>query len=272
MTVVTLPGTRHRAEDFELDPEVLAGLWRMEDHHFWHAARNRWILRALAAHGAAPGARVLDIGCGGGAVAAALARRGYEVTGVDTAEVLVRKADERCPGATFIAGQLADLPARYDGFDAVALLDVLEHLDDPAALLAGGIRRARPGALVVATVPALRSLHTIVDDLSGHKKRYEPGELAALLRAAGLVDVEERGIFRALRPLVRLSRRRAPARPLDGIATAERRRILLDDVRVPHPVVNRLLGLLCGAELRFGFTAARNKAGPTLLATARVPS
>jgi SAM-dependent methyltransferase len=272
MTVVTLPGTQHRAEDFELDPEVLAGLWRMEERHFWHAARNRWILRALATSGAAPGSRVLDIGCGGGSVAAALARHGYDVTGIDTAEILVHKARDRCPGATFIAGNVADLPASYGSFDVIAMFDVLEHLDDPGTLLASGLRRARRGALVVATVPALRSLHTVVDDLSGHKKRYEPGELRSLLDAAGLVQIEERGMFRVLWPLIRLSRRHTRAQSAAGMTAADRRRILLEDTRIPGFAINRLLAMMCEAELRLGFAAARDKAGPTLLATARVPS
>ncbi len=272
MTIVTLPGAHHRTADFELDPEVLAGLWRMEDRHFWHAARNRWILRALASAGAGPGSRVLDIGCGGGIVAAALTRDGYAVTGIDTAEILIRKAHDRCPDATFVAGSVADLPARYGPFDVIAMFDVLEHLEDPAALLASGIRCARPGALVIATVPALRSLHSVVDDLSGHKKRYEPGELPSLLAAAALVEIEERAIFRAILPLIRLSRRRAGTRSAAGLTAADRQRILLEDTRVPGFPINRLLEMMCGVERALGFGAARGKQGPTLLATARVPS
>src|SRR5689334_17673224 len=133
--LVVLPGVTHERSDFDLDPEVLAGLWRMEERHFWHAARNRWIERALERYGAPPPARILEVGCGSGAVACALARRGYSVVGVDTAEVLVRKADRRCPSVTFVAGRVEQLAAELGPFDVVGFFDVLEHLDDPDRLL-----------------------------------------------------------------------------------------------------------------------------------------
>jgi SAM-dependent methyltransferase len=260
MTLLILPGTVHEQADMELDLEVLAGLWRMEERHFYHAARIRWILRAFAEAGVVPGARVLDVGCGSGSVAAALHGRGYRVTGVDTAEVLVRKAHERCPHATFIAGTVVGLPPEHGNFDVVTLFDVLEHLSDPLALLVAAIERARPGARVFATVPALRSLHTIVDDLSGHKKRYERGELAALLRGVGLVNVEERGILRVIWPLLKLLRR-------PSAAGGDRRQILLHDIRVPRTPMNCVLAILCAAEVRLGYRRARDRRAPTLLAT-----
>ena len=69
-------------------------------------------------------------------------------------------------------------------------------------------RRLKPGGLCIATVPALSALKSVVDDLAGHKRRYEPGELSALLARSGLVAIEERGIFAALLPLMQLVRRR----------------------------------------------------------------
>jgi 2-polyprenyl-3-methyl-5-hydroxy-6-metoxy-1,4-benzoquinol methylase len=268
MTLEILPGVEHRSEDFDLDPALLEDLWRMEDRHFWHRARIRWILWALGAYGAQPGAHVLDVGCGGGRVALSLHAAGYRVTGIDTAEVLVRKANERCPLATFVAGSIAALPAERGPFDVVAFFDVLEHLDAPEALIATALRYARRGALVVATVPGLRALHSAIDDLSGHKKRYEAGELGALFDAAGLAHIEEYGFFRVLRPLLALSRFRARV-PVPADPEA-RRRLLLEDARVPAPPLNWLLDRLCAAELRLGVRRARGKPGPSLLAVGRV--
>src|SRR5262245_11432961 len=107
--LVICPGNRNELDDFDLDPVITAELWRMEDRHFWHAARNRWIEQALLHYGVAPPARVLGVGCGSGSVSSTLSRRGYALVGVDTAEVLVRKAHERVPHATFIVGSVAQL-------------------------------------------------------------------------------------------------------------------------------------------------------------------
>lgn len=258
----------HNEQDFGLDHELVSGLWEMENRHFWHSARNRWLAKALAAHALPAGARFLDVGCGSGAVAGFLHRAGFRVVGVDTAEPLLRKAHERCPDVTFVVGRVEHLPIGGRPFDAVGAFDVLEHLDDPDALLGDALRYLKPGGLVIATVPGLRSLHSAIDDLSGHKRRYEPGELAELLRRAGLTDVEERGIFRATTPVVRRMRSRTPVEEL----TAEQRQaIMLANVRVPTPVVNRAFGLLCAAERSIGFGRAVGRGGGSLLAVGRSP-
>jgi SAM-dependent methyltransferase len=265
--LVVLSEDEHKAEDFDLDPEVLSGLWRMEERHFWHEARNGWITRALDRYGLKAPARLLEVGCGSGAVAGTLQRLGYSVVGVDTAGVLVRKAHERCPEATFMIGRVDQVAPDAGPFDAVGFFDVLEHLDDPDALMRAALAHARPGALVVATVPARRALFSVVDELSGHKRRYELGELGAAFARHGLVEIEEHGIFRSIQPLLRV-RRAAGTAPSDPL---ERRRILVGESRIPPFPLNGLLRLICQAEARLGFAASSGKIGPTLLVVGRVP-
>jgi SAM-dependent methyltransferase len=265
--LVVCPDAVHQSEDFELDPVIVNDLWRMEERHFWHAARNRWIEQALLHYGVTPPARVLDVGCGSGAVSSALFRRGYALVGVDTAEVLVRKAHERVPDATFVVGAVAQLDASLEPFDAIGFFDMLEHLDDPVALLRQALAHARPGALVIATVPAFQSLYSAIDALSGHKRRYEPGELARLFGAAGLTHVREHGLFRLLLPLLR----RLRANTVVPAEHAARQRLLLADMRCPRFPLNHLLRWACGLEARLGFQASEGKPGPTLLTVGRVP-
>jgi SAM-dependent methyltransferase len=266
VTLVILSEVEHRYQDFELDPELLSGLWRMEERHFWHAARNLWIERALTSAGVGSGARILEVGCGSGAVAGALHRGGYTVVGIDTAEILVRKAHDRIPGATFVAGKVEHLGPELGPFDVIGFFDVLEHLDDPAALVRQALAHAGPGALVIATVPAVKSLYSVVDELSGHKRRYELGELARTFAEVGLTEISEYGMFRMLRPFVGGRRSTGPA----PSGLADRHRIMRADVRIPPALLNVLLRWICSFEARVGFHCAKNRIGPSLLVMGRV--
>lgn len=265
---LTITGVEHRHEDFELDGESLHALWEMEERHFWHAARNRWIEAAMLDAGLGRGARILEVGCGSGAVAGYLHARGFEVAGVDTYEVLVRKAHERFPDVSFFAAGVADLPASVGEFDAVGFFDVLEHLDDPVGLVRTSLSRVKAGALVIATVPALKEMHTVVDDLSGHKRRYERGELAAQFKAAGIGDVIERGIFSWTLHAQKFSRRLLKAR-VDALTDAERTRLLRESLKVPPRGVNALLGVACAIERILGFGSSATRRGASLLVTGR---
>ena len=267
MALQIVPNTVPRAEDYPLDGPLLDALWEMENGHFWHRARNRWIRRALKGRGITPGASLLEVGCGAGAVTRALYRAGYTMVGVDPIETLVRKAEARCPAVRFVVADVAALePTAFGPFAGLGFFDVLEHLDDPEALVRTSLRLAAPDALVIATVPAQPSLWTIVDDLSGHKRRYEPDELGRLLRRCGLVDIEEQGVFRLTAPLQRWSRRRLADRPLDALGPAEAKQILLRNFRVPPWPLNTALDLLCRLEAA---VLPVTQAGATLLATAR---
>lgn len=268
MTLIRLAGAQHRDEDFSLAPEVVEALWRMEEHHFWHRARNGWILDALASFGATPPCSVLEVGCGSGAVATALQHAGYQVTGVDTAEHLAEKAAQRSPDSTFVVGDVALLPESCRGpFAVIGFFDVLEHLDDPEALLRSALQFAAPGALLIATVPALRSLYSVVDELSGHKRRYERGELSALFESVGVREVVEHGIFSATLPLQRLAR---STRQVDTSDPARRVAIMRHALRVPALPVNAALGLVARAERWLGLQSARGRAGATILGVGRV--
>jgi SAM-dependent methyltransferase len=268
MPIVKLPGAAHCDEDFSLAPAVVEALWRMEDRHFWHRARNGWILDALHKAGLAPGASLLEVGCGSGAVVRALTLAGYSVVGVDTAEHLVAKAHQRCPTANFAVGDVAALPEPLQGpFDAIGFFDVLEHLSEPAELLRSALRWAKPGASLIVTVPALRALHTVVDDLSGHKRRFEPGELTVLLESAGLSDVVEYGIFSSTMPLQRIGRSFA-VRSGD-LDEASKTRTMERALRVPALPVNLALGALASAERALGLDRARGRMGSTILGVAR---
>ena len=97
----------------------------------------------VAAHA---GRAVLDLGCGLGGYSRALAERGFELRGLDVVPEYVERARSIGVDAELYDGQR--IPMEDRSVDTVMLLEVLEHLDDPAGLLREARRVARQGVLV----------------------------------------------------------------------------------------------------------------------------
>jgi SAM-dependent methyltransferase len=163
--------------------DKLAGL---EDESFWFRARNRLITWVLERHFPAAGS-FLEVGCGTGYVLAGLrsARPALALAGAELYAEGLRFARERVPDADFLQLDATRMP--YDAeWDVVGAFDVLEHVEDDEAVIAGMTRAVRPGGGVVITVPQHPSLWSAADDYAHHARRYRRRELVAKVRAAGL--------------------------------------------------------------------------------------
>lgn len=113
--------------------------------------RLDFVRRALAAEGLAAGARVLDVGCGGGYLSNPLAADGFRVKGIDRSPRSLAAAAERAPAgaaAEYAIGDALALAEAPASFDAVLLMDLLEHLERPADAIAEAARVLRPGGLL----------------------------------------------------------------------------------------------------------------------------
>jgi SAM-dependent methyltransferase len=248
------------------DRAAMQALAEAEGRHFWFLSRNRFIARRLERLAVRPPARILELGCGGGAVLSHLSRSGYEVTGVDGHLERVVEAAARAPAARLVVHDLERglSPLGDERFDAVALFDVIEHLDNPWSALGAAFEHVAPGGWLVGTVPALRMLWSDVDIRSGHRRRYGRAELRAVMTGLrGVTEVEVVPFHRLLVPLLWMQRRVA-ASP----------RALEDGLSVPTPLMNaamlrillleqgldRLLRPIPGASLWF---AARRETGQT---------
>jgi SAM-dependent methyltransferase len=241
------------------DVEAMRALRHAEDQHFWFRARNHFIAARLGRLGVGSGSAILDLGCGAGCVSAHLARLGYRLTGVEGHLPLARVAAARAPSASFI---VYDLASGMDSlgmgqFDAVALFDVIEHMDDPRRTLEGALKLARPGGWVVGTVPALMRLWTEVDRLSGHRLRFEEEELTGLLHTVpGASRVEVVPFNRLLVPLLALQRKRVSRDPS---------RSLTENFRIPWLPVNvGLVAALWLERLASGLLARTTLPGASL--------
>src|SRR5690606_24188876 len=204
MTTASASGTNfHQAE---LDRfAALANRW-------WDPAGPQKPLHALnparlgyvAARTPLAGAKVLDVGCGGGLLSEAMARAGAEVTAIDLAPELVKVARlhalESGVQVDYRVQAVEALAAEQPGaFDAVTCMEMLEHVPDPAAILHACAALLRPGGcLFVSTInrtPAAFALAIVGAEyvarlLPTGTHRYSefirPSELAGWLRAAGL--------------------------------------------------------------------------------------
>jgi len=156
--------------------------------------RHKLIFDLLALDRARPPVRVLDLGSGSGELAAAIlrARTDAEVVGLDLAESGVDISRRKVPKATFFQRDFTQplaLEPRYEGWASHAVCsEVLEHLDDPGAVL----KNVRPylarGCRLIITVPA--GPMSAFDKHIGHRRHFSPSRLEAMLRGAGF-EIEE---------------------------------------------------------------------------------
>lgn len=156
--------------------------------------------------GVKAGQRVVDVGCGPGALTAELVRRlgADNVAAADPSEPFVAAARERNPGVNVHLAPAEDLPFADDEFDAALAQLVVHFMADPVAGIAEMARVTRPGGAVAASVwdhaggraptsafwEAARALAPDAKDesqLAGARS----GHLVELLSAAGLAGVEQ---------------------------------------------------------------------------------
>jgi SAM-dependent methyltransferase len=135
-----------------------------------------------------PGVVVADIGCSTGYLLEDLRNRHPEavLVGADLVAAGLRKAHLSVPQAALILADVTRLPIADASVDAIASVNVLEHVPDDAGALAEMARVLKPGAPAAIVVPAGPSLYDYYDRMLGHERRYAPGELAGRARSAGL--------------------------------------------------------------------------------------
>lgn len=230
-----------QAEQFHAHAQV-------EDAHWWFVARRR-VLLALLARIAAPGAAVADIGCGTGGNAAAFARAGYRVLGMDPSAEAIGHARARYPEVRFEQDDDPGRIAPHVASGGVAVLtDVLEHVAEDRALLARTIEAMPPGGQLLLTVPGDPAMWSVHDEVFGHFRRYTPATFRMLWQDAPVRERLLSAYNSRLHPLIAAWRR---LRGQHGAAAG--------DLAVPVGPLNRVLEVIFAGE-RHALVAAVDRA------------
>jgi SAM-dependent methyltransferase len=167
--------------------------------HPWEVARAAFLLDVLQREGglqtpAGLPPRVLDVGSGDAYVARSLlARVDARVCCWD-----LHFTDDDLAMLSRIHGVTPSRQAPEGSFDAAMLLDVIEHVDDDAALVADVAARVRPAGLLLVSVPAWPALFSAHDVALHHHRRYTPAACRDVVVRAGLEVVQSGGFFHGL--------------------------------------------------------------------------
>lgn len=147
---------------------VLRDLVQPSDYVKWeYFSRQRLLASGIVGSRGAQGTRVLDIGCGHGALSLTLAESaGFDVVAMDVLEARVRSVRSRkatrdpeaAARVRIVRADAESLPFQNESFDAVAATEVLEHLDEPGRMLSEARRVLRPGGRFFMTTPNSEAL------------------------------------------------------------------------------------------------------------------
>jgi 2-polyprenyl-6-hydroxyphenyl methylase/3-demethylubiquinone-9 3-methyltransferase len=153
---------------------------------------------------------ILDVGCGGGFAANALAREGYQVTGVDLSQssLEVARKHDSTQTVNYLKADAYKLPFENASFDAVCSLDFLEHVEDPARAIGEIARVLKPGGQFffhtfnrnpIAYIVVIKLVEWLVAntprDMHVLRLFIKPSELKKMCERAGLQTLELTGLM-----------------------------------------------------------------------------
>jgi len=214
------------AHETNVDPAELAKFNELA-HRWWDPEGefrplhqiNPLRLQWIAERAPLQGSTALDVGCGGGILAEAMAQRGASVTGIDLGEKALRIAAlhqlESGVQVRYESASAEEFAAAHGSeFDVVTCMELLEHVPEPASTVAACARLVKPGGRVIfstinrnpkaylfAVIGAEYVLKLLPKGTHDYARFIKPSELTRWCREAGLQPLEMTGL--TYQPLTR---------------------------------------------------------------------
>jgi len=214
------------AHETNVDPAELAKFNELA-HRWWDPEGefrplhqiNPLRLQWIAERAPLEGSTALDVGCGGGILAEAMAQRGASVTGIDLGEKALRIAGlHQLESGVQVRYESASAEeyaeAHGSAFDVVTCMELLEHVPEPASTVAACARLVKPGGRVIfstinrnpkaylfAVIGAEYMLKLLPKGTHDYARFIKPSELTRWCREAGLQPLEMTGL--TYQPLTR---------------------------------------------------------------------
>jgi 2-polyprenyl-3-methyl-5-hydroxy-6-metoxy-1,4-benzoquinol methylase len=194
------------------------------------------------------GGKALDVGCGNGAHLLLLKRLGWEVSGFDLSDHTAPEV--RAAGIKVLTGRLEDLSSLQGRFELITMWHVLEHVDDPLAILRWLRQMLAPHGILMLEFPNSDSLaarlfgrNWIAYDLPRHLSHYTPMTARRMLRAAGMEVVHQGCSWKQY-----LAESAAAVVPRRGWSSTSARWLNLAGVRFGLKAIGHLLALSGAGE------------------------
>jgi SAM-dependent methyltransferase len=167
-----------------VDVQIYHEWAELEKTHWWFIGRKRIFATIIDEFlSGKTSQRICDIGCGAGAMIPVLSRYG-SVWGIETSDLAAGYCLENGIDNLVMANS-TNLPFKDGALDALALFDVIEHIDDDDGVLDECRRVCKKGGILIVSVPAYQFLMSPNDIVADHKRRYSLGTLSGKLTENG---------------------------------------------------------------------------------------
>lgn len=213
-----------------------------EDSHFWSVSKRKLVKHLLQSYMQTKVFSLLDVGCGNGGLLQFLEQQfpAAVLTGMDGYLEALSHCRRRSAGVQLFLQDVTRL-SQSDiriTFDVITLMDVLEHLNHPSAVLDELHSFLNPGGIIIATVPASSALWSERDVFLGHRKRYSAKDFTDLFSQSGYNVLHANYVYSYLfLPAYIYRKWIAPLRRMDGES------VEASELRIV-PVLNEIMKMI----------------------------